>query len=90
MQEIAITNAMVAFLVAVAQNVLPNATADVAIPNDFVVLLPFTAWKALTGQPLFLGCPGYLWTLPAIISASTKCNLQVCLVTLVSMSKCIS
>lgn len=39
MQDIAITNAMVAFLVAVAHNVLPNATADVAIPDDFKVLL---------------------------------------------------
>ncbi|KAL3156004.1 hypothetical protein ABBQ32_012993 [Trebouxia sp. C0010 RCD-2024] len=36
-EDIAITNAMVAFLVAVAHNVLPNATADVAIPDDFKV-----------------------------------------------------
>lgn len=38
MQDIAITNAMVAFLVAVARNVLPNATADVAIPDEFMVM----------------------------------------------------
>lgn len=50
MQEIAVTNAMVAFLVALAQNVLPNATADVAIPSNFTVCLHSTE-LAMFAQP---------------------------------------
>lgn len=37
LQDIAVRNAMVAFLVGVAQSALPNATSDVAVLNNFTV-----------------------------------------------------
>lgn len=40
MQDVAVRNAMMTFLVAVAQSALPNATADVAVLNNFTVSLP--------------------------------------------------
>ena len=37
MQDTAVSNALVTFLVPVVQNVLPNATAAVAVLNNFTV-----------------------------------------------------
>ena len=48
MQDIAVRNAMVAFLVAVAQSALPNATAEVAVLNNFTVSLSASDSTGLT------------------------------------------
>lgn len=64
MQDVTVRNAMMTFLVAVAQTTLPNATADVAVLNNFTVslsasdsidqtsLLSGTHTAALTGKLL--------------------------------------
>ena len=39
MQDVGVRNAMMTFLVGVAQTALPNATADVAVLNNFTVSL---------------------------------------------------
>lgn len=48
LQDIAVRNAMMAFLVAVAQSALPNATADVAVLNNFTVSLSASDSTSLT------------------------------------------
>ena len=50
MQDPAVSNAMVAFLEPLVQNVLPNATATIVVLNNFTVRLQV---KALIILPAF-------------------------------------
>ena len=75
MQDIAVRNAMVAFLVALAQTALPNATADVAVLNNFTVSLSASDSSGCTG-PLPL-------TLTEALAAAFTAAVGVALLSLV-------
>lgn len=69
-QDIAVRNAMVAFLVSAAQSALPNATAEVAVLNNFTVSLSASDSTGLTMPLLHTFTEALPAALTAVVNAA--------------------